>query len=95
MQPTLLDAALGAPVTLDEPQAPPALRLRLAELGLRRGQVVHPLRRTPGGGRVIAVGTARIALDRGTCRQLPVRAAARPAPPIRTEAQVDRESRAA
>lgn len=67
---SLLDARLGDEVVLDVPAAEAALRLRLAEMGLRCGQCVCPLQRTPGGGRIVEVGTTRIALDRGTCRLL-------------------------
>lgn len=70
MTATLLDARLGERVTLDVPAAEAALRLRLAEMGLRCGQCVCPLQRTPGGGRVVEVGTTRVALDRSTCRLL-------------------------
>lgn len=70
MAATLLDAPLGAHVTLDTPEVQDGLRLRLAEMGLRCGQCVCPLQRTPGGGRIVGVGTARVALDRGTCRLL-------------------------
>ena len=72
MQSTLLDAAIGTPVELGQPEVPAALRLRLAEIGIRRGQVVSAMRRTTGGGRVVAVGRARIALDRATCRSIMV-----------------------
>lgn len=67
MTATLLDAPLGEHVTLEVHDA---LRLRLAEMGLRCGQCVCPLQRTPGGGRIVGIGTARVALDRGTCRLL-------------------------
>lgn len=70
MQSTLLDAAIGTPVVLGQPDVPAALRLRLAEIGIRRGQVVSAMRRTTGGGRIVAVGRARIALDRATCRSI-------------------------
>lgn len=68
--PTLHDAPLGKPVVLGDPGCPTALRLRLAELGLRCGECVCARQRTPGGGRVVEVGDTRIALDRATCRQL-------------------------
>jgi ferrous iron transport protein A len=53
-----------------------ALGRRLAELGLRPGTVVTVLRRTAGGGRVVAVGAARVALGREMLRALAVSAAA-------------------
>ncbi len=45
-------------------------RRRLAELGVRAGSVLTVLGRTAGDGRVMGVGTGRIALDRRTLRQL-------------------------
>ena len=71
MQSTLLDAPFGEPVELREPTVDAPLRLRLAELGLRTGRTVRSVRATTGGGRVVAVGKAQIALDRRTCRALP------------------------
>ena len=47
-----------------------AERLRLAELGLRVGAVLTVLSRTTGGGRLLGVGTSRIAVDRATARAL-------------------------
>ena len=44
--------------------------LRLAQLGLRAGAAVTVLARTAGDGRLVAVGTTRIGLDRDTSRQL-------------------------
>ncbi|WP_246957152.1 FeoA family protein [Brachybacterium sp. Marseille-Q7125] len=83
---TVHDAPLGAPVVLATPGCPTALRLRLAELGLRCGQCVCPLQRTPGGGRVIEVGDTRLALDRATCRQLLLDTAAAASPQDRAAA---------
>ena len=45
---------------------------RLAELGLRPGADVTVMRRTAGGGRLLAVGHARMAVDAGTLRSLSV-----------------------
>ncbi|RRJ87327.1 ferrous iron transport protein A [Gulosibacter macacae] len=55
---------------LDVPAAEGALRRRLAELGLRCGECVCPMQRTPGGGRILVVGGSRLALDRDTCALL-------------------------
>lgn len=79
MSVSLLDAPMGTVVTLDVPQTEPALRLRLAEMGLRCGQCVCPLQSTPGGGRIVGVGRTRVALDRGTCRLLALRPPLEPA----------------
>jgi ferrous iron transport protein A len=46
--------------------------LRLAELGLRPGSRLTVLSRTSGGGRVVGVGHARIALGRALARHLHV-----------------------
>lgn len=43
---------------------------RLAELGVRPGAVLTAVQKTPGGGRVIAVGDSRVALDKATLRTL-------------------------
>ena len=68
--PTLLDVELRSVVELDVPAAEGALRRRLAELGLRSGECVCPMQRTPGGGRILVVGGSRLALDRDTCALL-------------------------
>ncbi len=44
--------------------ADPAVRRRLAEMGIRPGATVRVMYRTTGGGRVVSVGGARVALDR-------------------------------
>jgi len=48
--------------------AEPALALRMSELGLRVGAVVRVVHHARGGGRVVAVGADRIALDVAACR---------------------------
>lgn len=45
---------------------------RLAQLGLRAGAEVVVTMRTSGGGRVVAVSGARIALDQATAQRLRV-----------------------
>jgi ferrous iron transport protein A len=59
-------------VTLGSPRLEPAQVRRLAELGIRSGAEVMVLHKTVGGGRVLAVGDARIALDRQTLSAIPV-----------------------
>lgn len=56
---------------------------RLAELGVRRGAVLTAVQKTPGGGRVVAIGDGRLALDKATLRTLHICPAdgARSAPP--------------
>lgn len=43
---------------------------RLSELGVRRGALVTAVQKTPGGGRVLAIGDGRLALDKATLRAL-------------------------
>jgi ferrous iron transport protein A len=69
---TLDAAAVGSRVRLAEVQVEGRSRLRLAELGLRCGAVVRIVSRSVGGGRVVAVDGARIALDRGTAGRLTI-----------------------
>lgn len=70
--PTLADVPVGTRVVLGRPGGTTARARRLAELGLRAGARVHVVQRTAGGGRLVAVEDARIALDRGTLRLVPV-----------------------
>lgn len=70
--PTLADVPVGARVVIGRPGCPTGQARRLTELGLRAGAHVRVLMRTAGGGRVVAVEDARIALDRGTLRRVPV-----------------------
>lgn len=59
----LRDVPLGARVVVVAVGAPPAARTRrLGELGLRAGARVTVLRRTAGGGRLVAIGDDRVAL---------------------------------
>ena len=46
--------------------------LRLTELGLRRGAPVRVVQHAGLGGRLIALGCGRIALDSGTARRIEV-----------------------
>ncbi len=62
---TLHEAPIGAAIEVADTSAHPRAR-RLAELGLRRGAEIEVLRRTSGGGRLLGIGTARLAIDRGT-----------------------------
>jgi Fe2+ transport system protein FeoA len=49
-----------------------APRQRLAEMGVRPGAEVSVVQRTSGGGVVVEVGGAHIALDRATARAITV-----------------------
>jgi ferrous iron transport protein A len=77
---TLASAPYGIPLRLGDAELPPARRLRLAELGLRTGAIVTVLRRTAGGGRIIGIGDARVAIGRGVLVRIPAAPAA-PATP--------------
>jgi Fe2+ transport system protein FeoA len=70
---TLASAPCGVPVILGRAALPAPRRLRLAELGLRPGVTVTVLRRTAGGGRILGVGDARVALGRGLLDAIPAR----------------------
>lgn len=72
---TLDRAPLHTPLTLTASQVEPTLARRLAALGLRRGVALAAVGRTTGGGRVVQVAGARIALDRSVMRSLTVTAA--------------------
>lgn len=72
---TLDDAPAGTAWAVLSVAADPSLVRRLAELGLRSGQVVTPLHRTAGGGRLIAVGDTRVALARAVLRGIEVQEA--------------------
>ena len=73
---TLDQAPKGIPVVLQRPDLPVARGRRLAELGLRPGAVVTVVRRSTGGGRIVSVGPARVALGRETLRRIGVTEAA-------------------
>ncbi len=63
----------GIPVELIAVRTDDAVRRRLAQLGLRVGAELTVVRATAGGGRIVAVAGARIALDRDTAQDLVVR----------------------
>jgi len=69
------DVRPGAFAVLEAPDVPAQMARRLAELGLRAGERVQVMHRTAGGGRLLAVGDTRIAIDRQTARAIPVREA--------------------
>lgn len=71
---TLDSVPSGHCVVLASLALPVPRERRLAELGLRRGQTVAVLGRTSGGGRLLGVGDARIAVDRSTLRAMTVTA---------------------
>ncbi len=60
----LILAPLRTPLTVRRADGDPAFRRRLAALGLRRGARVSVVHGTIGGGRIVSVAGARIALGR-------------------------------
>jgi ferrous iron transport protein A len=71
----LAGSPVGAVVRLTGLHLAARDRLRLAELGLRPGAAVTVLARTAGDGRVVGLGTSRIALDHATACRLAVESA--------------------
>ncbi len=69
------DVRPGGFAVLEAPDVPTSMARRLAELGVRAGERVQVMHRTAGGGRLLAVGDTRIAVDRQTARSIPVRPA--------------------
>jgi ferrous iron transport protein A len=57
-------APFGEPLVVGTVSAPPQVRRRLAELGLRAGSRVVVMRRTSGGGAILGLGDARVAVSR-------------------------------
>ncbi|MGV8977850.1 MAG: FeoA family protein [Cellulomonas sp.] len=51
-----------------------ATRLRLSELGLRAGAIVRVTHRAAFGGRVVAIGADRFAVDGRTCTRIDLEA---------------------
>ena len=66
----LARARIGTTVRLTAVDADGVERLRLAEFGLRPGSDVTVVARTSGGGRMISVGTSRIAIDNSAARRM-------------------------
>ncbi len=69
---SLLQAPVGTPLTVRRADGAPEFRRRLAALGLRRGARIHVVHRTIGGGRIVSVAGARIALGRDVLERLQV-----------------------
>ncbi|MBI1350838.1 MAG: hypothetical protein GC156_06950 [Actinomycetales bacterium] len=69
---TVRDLSVGERAVLDAPQLEPGLRMRLAEMGVRRGEEVTVTQRGVGGARILSVRGSRIALDARTAARLPV-----------------------
>ncbi|MDR1851773.1 MAG: ferrous iron transport protein A [Propionibacteriaceae bacterium] len=69
----LKDAPLREELILSHGQAAPALKRRLATLGLRNGCTFQLLMKTASGGRIALVGESRIALGPQMLSQLQYR----------------------
>lgn len=72
---TLRDCPRGVRVVVDDVDLDDRHRFRLREIGLARGVELRVIQRGVFGGRVIAFGDERIALDGGTARAVHVRLA--------------------
>ena len=66
---------VGTDVEVVDVGAPATARLRMREVGLRVGSIVRVTQQGPFGGRVVAVGASRIAVDSATATGIEVRVA--------------------
>ena len=69
---SLVEAPARTPLTLRRTEGAPEFRRRLAALGLRRGARLSVVHETIGGGRIVSVAGARIALGRDVLAHLHV-----------------------
>ena len=70
---TLHDCPLNARVVVDGIDLDDRHRFRLCEIGLAPGTGLRVVQRSAFGGRVIAFGNERVAVDGGTARAVRVR----------------------
>ncbi len=68
----LCDLPLGVAAHVQSVVAPPAMQRRLAELGIRSGVALSCTQRCAGGGRIVSIGHARLALDRAALQAVVV-----------------------
>ncbi|MFV0634258.1 FeoA family protein [Demequina sp.] len=68
----LASVAVGAEARIQSVSTESALALRLREMGVRPGAAIRVAGKAPAGARVIAIGAARIAMDRATCLEIEV-----------------------
>ncbi len=68
----LVDLLFGQSATVVDVHAQADLRRRLVEFGIRPGVVVMSRQRCSGGGRMVQVGNARLALDRAALTMIDV-----------------------
>lgn len=69
---TVRDLRPGESAVLAEPRLEGDLRMRLAEMGVRRGERIVVAQRGVGGARVLDVQGSRIAVDARTAGRLPI-----------------------
>ena len=72
---TLRSCPVGMDVVIDSVKLDDVHRFRLSELGLREGLHVRVAQRCAFGGRLVARGTERIAVDSATATSIVVRSA--------------------
>ncbi len=68
----LSDLPMGVTADVCSVEAAPAMKRRLAELGIRAGVQLSCTQRCAGGGRVVTIGRSRLALDRAALRSVVV-----------------------
>jgi ferrous iron transport protein A len=68
----LIDLAPGVDARVIGVHAEDGASLRLTEIGLRAGERVRVIQRAGLGGRLLALGCGRIAVDAGTARCIEV-----------------------
>lgn len=69
----VLDAPVDVELTLVRAQVDAQLGRRMAALGLRTGAALRVLQTTVGGGRLLSVAGARIAIDKDVAASLQAR----------------------
>ncbi|HEX2704963.1 MAG TPA: ferrous iron transport protein A [Candidatus Lustribacter sp.] len=76
---SLVDWPIGRPAVLVAVDGDPAFARRVSQLGLRPDTVLTPVLQTVGGGRVVAAGALRLALDHASAAMLRVEETSPPA----------------
>ncbi|WP_314686260.1 FeoA family protein [uncultured Bifidobacterium sp.] len=71
-----IDCPMNSDMVITEIDLDSRHGFRLEELGLRRGTTIRVVQRSAFGGRVLARGPERIAVDGGTARRIHVSAEA-------------------
>lgn len=75
---TLRNCALNVDMTIHSVDLDERHRFRMLELGLRAGTIVRVIQKSIFGGRVVAKGTERIALDGQTASHIHVEVTTHP-----------------